>query len=73
MLTTAAARPSLPTRLWLHLIVALTARRAAARVPSASVRGVDTLLDAGLRDLGFERDQVGGNITFAKGAHQRLF
>ena len=73
MLATAAARPTLMALLWKHVVVALTARRAAARAPGTSVRGVDTLSDAGLRDLGFERDQVGGNISFAKGAHQRFF
>ncbi len=73
MLTTAAARPSLPALLWKHVVVALTARRAAARAPGTSVRGIDTLSDAGLRDLGLARDQVGGNIAFAKGAHQRFF
>ena len=73
MLTSAAARPGLLTRLWLHLVAVLAAHRATGIAPGASVRSVDTLSDAGLRDLGFERDQVGGNITFGKGAHQRFF
>lgn len=73
MLTSAAARPGLPTLLWQRLAAALTPRRAAPPAPGTMVCGVDTLPVARLRDLGLERDQVGGNITFAKGDHQRFF
>ena len=73
MLTSAAAPPRLLTLLWQRLTAALTTRRAAATSPGTRARGVNALSAASLRDLGIERDQVGGNITFAKGAHQRFF
>jgi hypothetical protein len=43
--------------------------------PSESERRptIDSLSAARLRDLGFERDQVGSSIDFAKGEHQRFF
>jgi hypothetical protein len=59
--------------LWQRLAAALTGLRAAAAAPGMKARGVDTLSDECLRDLGLDRDQVGGNITFAKGDHQRFF
>lgn len=74
MLTSAAAaRPRLWALPWERLVAALTGRRVAATFPGTRARRIDTLSAASLRDLGLERDQVGGNITFAKGEHQRFF
>ena len=73
MLTSVAARPLRLTLLWRRLAAALTPRRAAPPAPGTIACGVDNLPVARLRDLGLEKDQVGGNISFAKGNHQRFF
>ena len=73
MLTSVASRPRGLSLLWQRLTAVLTARRTAATTPGTSARGIDTLSEASLRDLGLNRDQVGGNISFAKGDHQRFF
>ena len=72
MLPSAALRPRRPMWLWERLVAALTVRRTAAPSPGAGSRDVGSLSDASLRDLGLARDQIGGNISFAKGDDQRF-
>lgn len=57
-------------RVW-HFIPSLTHHwRAKARPERLGSASADSLPAARLRDLGFEADQVGGSIDFAKGQHQ---
>ncbi len=58
--------------LWERLVAALTVRGVATPASGTRTRDVGTLSDASLRDLGLARDQIGGNISFAKGSHQRF-
>jgi hypothetical protein len=73
MLEAAATRPRSLDRIWR----ALKALRRLARYGRLSNEpkgtNADTLPSAQPPDLGFEADQMSGNIDFAKGQHQRFF
>ena len=58
-------------RLWrgLPFVAAPLASTASAQSPSNP--GVEALSTTRLRDLGFDADQLGGSIYFAKGQHYR--
>jgi hypothetical protein len=73
MLKVAAAEPRITALLWRYLSVVLRFRPVVAPSESERRPTIDSLSAARLRDLGFERDQVGSSIDFAKGEHQRFF
>lgn len=73
MAGTAAQHVSIFVRLWrvLPFVAAPLASTASAEGPSNL--GVEELSTPRLRDLGFDADQLGSSISFAKGQHYRHF
>jgi hypothetical protein len=60
-------------RLWRLLPFVMDQVRATDAAKRSAPPAVDGLSTKRLRDLGFQADQVGGNIDFAKGQHYRHF
>ena len=60
-------------RVWSLLSSVMGVRLSEASVDSPTGACATDLPPARLRDLGFEADQVGRNIDFAKGQHHRHF
>ncbi|EYD77106.1 hypothetical protein Rumeso_01365 [Rubellimicrobium mesophilum DSM 19309] len=64
-------RVGFPSRLQQLIVWLMRLGRQEAAAGASANPTVGALPSARLRDLGFEADQVGGSIDFAKGQHYR--
>ncbi len=72
MLSTAVVGTRIRNRVWV-LLSSILGRPQVTASDAPEGPGIDRLSSTRLRDLGFEPDQVGGRIDFAKGQHHRHF